>query len=332
MGIKNLHRFLKKHAPTAYTEINLSDLRGKRVAIDVNVYLFKFKSINRDKWMNSFTMFIHRLVHNGIDCVCVYDTKAPPEKNAKKEERKTRKRQIKDKIEEIETAIKEYADNGGVTVPDALSMFAESSMLTDSIIVNSINVENGLERLRRQVINVHKSDITMTKEFLDIYKIPYLDSDSEAETLCSHLCCHGKVDAVLSDDTDVLVYGTEMLLTKLNFSKETCIMVDGKKVLEELGLTHEQFVDLCIMSGTDYNDNIPQIGNEKAYKLIQKYTNLDSISDFYDVTILNFPRIREIFQIPNQVIDLMFPDRSLIDKKELYSFTRKYNLKYYFDD
>lgn len=326
MGIKNLHKFLRKHASGAYKEVDLSQLRGMRVAIDINVYLFKFKSINKEKWMSSFTTFIYRLVKNGIQCVCVYDTKSPPEKNAKKEERKNRKQQIRDKIEEIETALKEYSEHND-TIPDALSVFAENSLLTDSIIVNNNNVENSLEKLRRQIVNVHKYDIKLTKEFLDLLNIPHIDSESEAETLCSHLCCNGKVDAVLSDDTDVLVYGTPVFLTKMNFAKETCIRINTTQVLDLLNLTLDQFVDLCIMSGTDYNDNIPQIGNEKAYKMIQKYGSLDVISDHYDVSVLNHSRIREIFSVPNEIMDVPVISEHTYTNTDLQVFARKCNIR-----
>ena len=88
MGIKNLHRFLRKHTPSAYREnVSLSEYADKIVAVDINLYLYRYKSIHKDKWLPVFLNFILMLKQHRIDLVCVYDTKAPVEKNIKKEER-----------------------------------------------------------------------------------------------------------------------------------------------------------------------------------------------------------------------------------------------------
>jgi 5'-3' exonuclease len=50
---------------------------------------------------------------------------------------------------------------------------------------------------------------------------------------------------------------TPKLLRKMTFSqaaKQPIMEVDYAKVLSGLGLTHEEFVDLCILCGCDYTD------------------------------------------------------------------------------
>lgn len=44
---------------------------------------------------------------------------------------------------------------------------------------------------------------------------------------------------------------------------------DLEKVLEELKLTMQQFIDLCILCGCDYATNIKGIGPVRALQLIQ---------------------------------------------------------------
>jgi hypothetical protein len=46
------------------------------------------------------------------------------------------------------------------------------------------------------------------------------------------------------------------------------------QVLEELGLTMDQFVDLCILSGCDYCENIKGI-------FIRLNSSYDSVNSFY---------------------------------------------------
>jgi flap endonuclease-1 len=116
--------------------------------------------------------------------------------------------------------------------------------------------------------------------------------------MCSDLCKRKLVDAVLSEDTDVLAYGSPIFLTKINTQIETCVTISFAEVLEGLNLTAEQFLDLCIMFGCDYNKNIPKVGPETSYKYLLKYETIDGIRDTLgkDVSILNHVRVRDIFQ------------------------------------
>uniref|UniRef100_A0A453ME36 XPG-I domain-containing protein n=1 Tax=Aegilops tauschii subsp. strangulata TaxID=200361 RepID=A0A453ME36_AEGTS len=48
-------------------------------------------------------------------------------------------------------------------------------------------------------------------------------------------------------------------------------------VLEELGLTMDQFIDLCILSGCDYCENIKGIGGQRALKLIRQHGCIEEV-------------------------------------------------------
>jgi flap endonuclease-1 len=42
-------------------------------------------------------------------------------------------------------------------------------------------------------------------------------------------------------------------------------------------MTHEEFVDLCILCGSDYTNTISGIGPVKAYKYIQECKNIEKV-------------------------------------------------------
>ncbi|KAG1365037.1 putative Flap endonuclease 1-A [Cocos nucifera] len=68
-----------------------------------------------------------------------------------------------------------------------------------------------------------------------------------------------KVYAVASEDMDSLTFGAPRFLRHLMdpSSKKVLVMeYEVSKVLEELELTMDQFIDLCILSGCDYCDSI----------------------------------------------------------------------------
>lgn len=311
MGIKNLHRFLQKHAPGVYREVSLSSYRGKTVAVDVNVYLYRFKSTYKDKWLNAFVNFICVLKRNGLTCIFVYDTKAPAEKDLRKEERRQRKKQAEQKINDIQVALDTYDRVGTIDpllerIMEKHSTKMKKLLHSDPVTLDKQVVYREVDILSSQIINLTKHDIRLTKEILGMMGIPYYDAETEAETLCAYFCCYGKVDAVLSDDTDVLVYGTPIFITKLNVQQELVTEMTCEAILQKLDFTQEQFIDFCIMCGTDYNKNMYRIGSEKAFKLLQRYQSIEGISTNteLDTAILNHERVREIFHVPRANLDL----------------------------
>ena len=65
--------------------------------------------------------------------------------------------------------------------------------------------------------------------------------------------------------------------------------------IEAFHFTKDQMIDFCIMCGTDYNNNIPKIGNAGAFKLIEKYKNIDNIPDLANIELLNHKVVRNLF-------------------------------------
>ena len=80
MGISCLHKFLRKNCPEVYQEIHLSKYAFKKIAIDISLYLFKYKTIFGDRWISAFINLVSCMRRNNIHCVFIYDTGSPPEK------------------------------------------------------------------------------------------------------------------------------------------------------------------------------------------------------------------------------------------------------------
>ena len=66
----------------------------------------------------------------------------------------------------------------------------------------------------------------------------------------------------------------------------------------KLDLTKDEFLDLCIMCGTDYNKNIFRVGPEKSYKYIKQYSSIENIgkNTKHDISVLKRERVRELFK------------------------------------
>lgn len=307
MGINNLNTLLRKHCPKIYEEIHISEYAYKKIAIDISLFLCKYKAICGDNWILSFMNLVVSLRRNEIHCVFIYDSGAPPEKDNERAERAKQREKNEEKIYGLEILLENYYNTG--EVDDKLKEFNDKIKEKESPIKRLLSrvknqetidiemIKKKIDKMRNNILKISNEDFLLTRELFTILNIPYYDAPMEAETCCSDLCKRGIVDAVLSEDTDVLVYCTPIFLSKINTTTDTCIQIKYSDILENLGIDQNQFLDLCIMCGCDYNKNIPKVGCETALKHIKKYYSIEEIEIKIglDISILNHKRTREIF-------------------------------------
>jgi hypothetical protein len=91
----------------------------------------------------------------------------------------------------------------------------------------------------------------------------------EADAQLAYLAKEGYVQAVISEDSDLIVYHCGTLLAKLD-SGGNCDVLhvrDLPAVPLFKSLTYEAFVIGCILSGCDYLGSLPKVGVKTAFKL-----------------------------------------------------------------
>jgi flap endonuclease-1 len=137
-----------------------------------------------------------------------------------------------------------------------------------------------VEKYGKRTIKVTKEHNEECKKLLRLMGVPVVEAPCEAEASCAALCAAGRVFAAASDDMDTLTFGTPKLARNLMkpASAETGILeFDYAVALRELGLTREQFVDLCILCGCDYTDAIRGVGPVTALKLIKEHGSIEKV-------------------------------------------------------
>lgn len=313
MGIRNLHTFLKKISPMIYKEISLTEFAYKKIAIDFSIYLCKFKALYKEKWLDGFLNLMTCLRENEIHFIFIFDSKSPPEKDEEKKKRSLQRQKLKDKITLFENGIAEYQNNNLIT--PIIDFYIKKKPIDINIMTH---LYTEIDKLKSNIFDIRSEDFESFKNLLDILHVPYYYAKSEAEATCAYLCIHGYVDAVYTEDTDIFAYGCPHNLHKINTLNNTIIMIEMSELLDSLNLTLEQFRDFCIMCGTDYNNNLPKIGPERAYKYIKDYKNIDNMT-LDNLHILKHKRVRELFE--NKIefkISEMYC--GIPDEKQLQSF------------
>jgi len=116
------------------------------------------------------------------------------------------------------------------------------------------------------------------KVYFEKEKIDHVMAKGEAERACAWMVKNKMADAAASDDSDILAHGCSVVLR--NFIRlDNCDieMWNFNEILKELDMTYASFVDLCILCGTDFCDNIHGLGPANALKMIKLYKNIEKL-------------------------------------------------------
>ena len=265
MGIKNLSQLLTLKCPECVVKKNLKEYSGKMLAIDVSIYLYKYK-YNNDDHIEGLTRQVLRLLKNGITPLYIFDGEPPEEKDEVIKERIDRRNANRDKQKELEKNLIEHEACIYTTDEEIKQQKKKSAELKIEI-----------DKIKKRIIKITKEDTELAKKLFDIMGVPYIISNGEAECLCAVLCKNGIVDGCISDDTDILANGGTKFIRNFNASTNYIMEYSLDVILSKLDVSYDQFLDICIMCGCDYTGKIHGIGPINAYKFVKKFNSLENV-------------------------------------------------------
>ncbi|EGS22219.1 5'-_3' double-stranded DNA exonuclease-like protein [Thermochaetoides thermophila DSM 1495] len=111
--------------------------------------------------------------------------------------------------------------------------------------------------------------------------VPYVVAPYEADAQLVYLERKGIISGIVSEDSDLLVFGAKRLLTKLDQHGQ-CVEINRKdfclvREISLTGWTDSEFRHMAIFSGCDYLEGLSNIGLKTAYRLIRKHKTPDRI-------------------------------------------------------
>lgn len=123
-------------------------------------------------------------------------------------------------------------------------------------------------------------DITpeMARALIDELKkhdIPYVVAPYEADAQLVYLESQGTISGIVTEDSDLLVFGAKRLITKLEQHGQ-CVEVNRRdfaacREVSLTGWTDAQFRHMAIFSGCDYLEGIKAFGLKTAHRMIRQY-------------------------------------------------------------
>lgn len=129
-------------------------------------------------------------------------------------------------------------------------------------------------------------DVTpeMARELIDELKkigVQYVVAPYEADSQLAYLERTGIIQGMLSEDSDLLVFGAKRLLTKLDQYGD-CVEINRAnftacREISLVGWSDAEFRRMAILSGCDYLASINKMGLKTAYRYVRKYKSIEKI-------------------------------------------------------
>ena len=259
MGIKYLNRYLRINCPNSIKEISIAELSGKKIAVDVSIYLYKYET--EDALLENMYLLLSILRNYNIIPIFIFDGKPPAEK----------KPVIQQRINNRVDAEIEY------------NILQKKLQNIDNEEDKQEIIET-LDILKKKIVYMTKDKVNQVKSLIRAYGATYYDAHGEADELCAMLVIRKMVWACLSEDMDMFVYGCTRVIRYFSLIQHTAVLYYTKGILEELKLTQIELRQICILSGTDYNVNhdIQSMNLFNAMRYFNKYKQQKHISCFYD--------------------------------------------------
>lgn len=301
MTVGGFWPFYKKRV--GFGTISVEDLRDKKISTDVYGTLYEQRIVSKKSYLSNkidpfhddiddeaidniwigkmFNVIIGYLM-NGIYPIIVFDGEKDPMKLKTLQDRTNDVNKAKKRVGKLK---RRYRDTDFDDIPKPH--------------------REELISLLCQIDRMPEDSMKKFTAFAHDIGIPYVLSKEEAERTASLMNRDGLTYAVLSKDSDCMACGAKLVLKEKttiydseNRGSHGYITANEKDMLAVLGMDRDLFVELCIMSGTDFNENVENIGIGKSYNYLLKHRSISNIgkNTAIDISVLNHREVRKKFQ------------------------------------
>lgn len=303
MGIKNLMVLIKKYAPDAIKYKRINNYKNSYIGIDANLLIYKMVfAIRKNGYdikngeiivthIHSLLLKLTGFLKYNIIPIFVFDGMAPDIKKETLKKRKEFQNLMK---------IKYYK---AVTQDEKKKYYFMKSNITYEEIVDCVTL-------------------------IELFGYNVIVSPEEADSQLAELSKKGKVDYIVTDDLDILIFGGGKILKDFSIDKKRTIQEINLEIIKKnFKINQSQLIDLGILLGCDYCPSIKGIGTIGAFKLLQEFYSLNNIIKNIDMKItFNYKGAREYFENPPIVqVDTIEIYKKDINLKNLKNFLEKFN-------
>jgi len=268
MGIRGLTGWIRWAAPETIRPPKWSELRGKRIGVDILGFLYKAKSRGNCPLVYLANM-IACFKQLGIVPIMVFDGKPPSEKKVALRHRSEVRIQSEQKLHHLEHDI---------------------ASVTMSAYQRSI-LELEASRIRKDTCYLTSEERDVSKQLFYACGILSLNASGEADNVLAYFERRGYIDAVISNDMDLLARGVETLYVPESYTlpgEDTgWVRYSLSDILRTVSLTYTQFVEMCVLMGCDYTAGLKSIPHRSAYWAVKYKGSMSRILESLGVSYIS---------------------------------------------
>jgi flap endonuclease-1 len=119
--------------------------------------------------------------------------------------------------------------------------------------------------------------------------VPYIIAPEEADSQCAYLAKVGLVDGVLTEDMDILTFGSTKIIRNLTSHKVPTTEINLENLLNHLNLNQDEFIDFCILLGCDYCQGISEYKPNIIFEYFSKNKNIEKTLELMKNDNMNVP-------------------------------------------
>ncbi len=229
MGVRFLKYIIENHCKNAYSTLSLFSLANQTVIVDTNIYMYKYKSTN--SLVRGFENMLNKFVMYNITPIFVFDGLPQHDKQTTIDIRK----QKRDSSLELVKTLKQRIDN---TTQKA----------------HLKTLKKKLKHHEMSSTKLYSQDFVSIKTLIFAYGFDIIQAQHEADDICAIHNINGNSFAVITEDTDLLIYGSKFVIFNIDFYSDIFNIVHTDTLLKTLNIESlYDFQQICILSGTDYN-------------------------------------------------------------------------------
>ena len=141
------------------------------------------------------------------------------------------------------------------------------------------------DTLTKEISNLTANSVYVTTDERDEVKrllyaagVIFLNANGEADNVLAYLMRRGELDAVMSNDMDLLARGVHTMIVpeRMGVPGDTTgwIVYELNNILEHAGLMYLQFLEMCVLMGSDYTNKAKSLPFKQSYFTIKYKGNL----------------------------------------------------------
>lgn len=149
-------------------------------------------------------------------------------------------------------------------------------------------VDAEVEALRQERARLRRSDEEITSQMtaeiqamLRLFGLPYITAPMEAEAQCAQLASQRLVDGIITDDSDVFLFGGTPVYRHMFNHQRMVECYRLPDMARELGLDQQRLIQLAFLLGSDYTEGLLGVGPVLAMEILSVFGSLPAFAQWW---------------------------------------------------